>query len=198
MGHAGIVAHALDVIDDVVGVFLQRVVDARLEVGLRSVVVDAQPTADVQVFQTRAAAIELDVHARGLVQRLLDVANVGNLAAEMEVQELEAVLHAALFELFQGAEDFRDGEAELRAESARALPAAAGLGRELDADANRGTHADLGGVFKDQSQLGVLFHDGNDAAADFLREHRHLDELGILESVADDRRVVRCQRYHGQ
>ena len=53
MRHAGLVAHALDVIDDVVGVFLQRVVDARLEVGLRAVVVDAQAAADVQVLQTR-------------------------------------------------------------------------------------------------------------------------------------------------
>ena len=50
MLHAGVVAHRLDVVDDVVGVFLERVVDARFEVGLRPVVVDAQAAADVEVF----------------------------------------------------------------------------------------------------------------------------------------------------
>jgi hypothetical protein len=34
--------------------------------------------------------------------------------------------------------------------------------------------------------------------ADLLREHRRLDELGVLEAVADDRRVVVGQRDHGQ
>ena len=45
--HLRFVAHRLQVVDDVVGVFLQRVVDARLEVGLRAVVVDAEPAADI-------------------------------------------------------------------------------------------------------------------------------------------------------
>ena len=53
MRHAGFVADALHVIDDVVGVFLQRVVDARFEVGLRAVVVDAQAAADVEVLAAR-------------------------------------------------------------------------------------------------------------------------------------------------
>ena len=50
----GVVAHRLDVVDDVVGVFLERVVHARLEVRLRAVVVDAEPAADVEVLEPRA------------------------------------------------------------------------------------------------------------------------------------------------
>ena len=34
--------------------------------------------------------------------------------------------------------------------------------------------------------------------ADLLRQHRHLDELGVLEAVADDRRLVVGERHHGQ
>jgi hypothetical protein len=52
----GLVADVLDVVDDVVGVFLERVVDAGFEVGLRAVVVDAQAAADVEVFQAGAGA----------------------------------------------------------------------------------------------------------------------------------------------
>ena len=66
--HAGLVADALDAEDDVVGVLLQRVVDGRLEVGLRAVVVDAQAAADVEVLDAGADAVQLDVDAGRLGQ----------------------------------------------------------------------------------------------------------------------------------
>ena len=68
MRHAGFVADALDVVDDVVGVLLERVVHARFEVGLRAVVVHAQAAADVDVLETRAQLGQLRVDAGGLVQ----------------------------------------------------------------------------------------------------------------------------------
>ena len=198
MLHAGVVAHRLDVVDDVVGVLLERVVDARLEVGLRAVVVDAEPAADVEVLEAGAGLDELGVDARRLVQRALDDADVRDLAAEVEVQELEAVLHAEHLQLLEPAQHFGDRQAELRAVAARALPAAAAAGGELDAHADLRPHADLLGVLQDQAQLGVLLDDRDDRAPDLLGEHRHLDELGVLEAVADDRRVVVGLRRDGQ
>ena len=94
MRHLDFVAHVLDVIDDVVGVFLQRVVDARFEIGLRAVVVDAQAAADVQVLQAGAGARQVHVDADRFVHRALDLADVGDLAAQVEVQQVEAVGHA--------------------------------------------------------------------------------------------------------
>ena len=93
-GTLDFVAHVLHVIDDVVGVFLQRVVDARFEIGLRAVVIDAQAAADVQIFQAGAGARQIDVNAHRFVHRALDLADVGDLAAQMEVQQLEAIGHA--------------------------------------------------------------------------------------------------------
>ena len=61
-----------------------------------------------------------------------------------------------------------------------------------------GPHADLLGVLQDQPELGVLLDDRDDRAPDFLGEHGHLDELGVLEAVADDRRVVIGLGRHGQ
>ena len=95
MRHAGFVAHALHVVDDVVGVFLQRVVGARFEIGLRAVVVDAQPAADVEVRQPGALPHQVDVDAHRFVQRAFDLADVRDLAAQVEVQQLEAIFHAA-------------------------------------------------------------------------------------------------------
>jgi hypothetical protein len=94
MFHAGIVAHGLDVIDDVVGVLLERVIDARLEIGLGAVIIDAETAAYVEVVQSRARLDELDIDTRRLVQRPLDDADVRDLAAKVEMEELEAILHA--------------------------------------------------------------------------------------------------------
>ncbi len=58
-------------------------------------------------------------------------------------------------------------------------------------------HAYLGGVLQNQLEFGVLLDDRNDVAADLLRPHRQLDELGVLESVAHDRRVVAGHGGHG-
>ena len=52
--------------------------------------------------------------------------------------------------------------------------------------------------FEDQPELGVFLDDRDDVAPDLLGEHRHLDELGVLEAVADDRRVVVGQRHDGE
>jgi hypothetical protein len=110
-----LVAHRLDMVDDVVGVLLEGVVDAGLEVGLRTVVVDAEAAADVQVLELGSRLDQLDVHAGRLVQRRLDDADIRDLAAQMKMQELEAVLHAPRLQLLETAKDLAHGQAELRA-----------------------------------------------------------------------------------
>ncbi len=184
--------------DDVVGVFLQRVVDARLEIGLRAVVIDSQAAADVEIFQPGALLVQLGVNANRFVQRTLDLTDVGDLAAQVKVEQLEAIFHSAGFELGQRSQDLADRQAEFRTVSARRLPAAAAAGGQLHAHAEHGANADLLGEFEDQFQLGVFFDDGNDLAADLVGQRRHFDELGIFETVADDRRVVVGHRHDGQ
>jgi hypothetical protein len=41
-------------------------------------------------------------------------ADVGDLTAEVEVEQLKTILHAARLERLERAQDFSDGEAELR------------------------------------------------------------------------------------
>ena len=69
---------------------------------------------------------------------------------------------------------------------------------QLDAHADLRPHADLLRRLENQPQLGVFLDDRDDVAADLLGQHRHFDELGVLEAVADDGRLVVGQRHHGQ
>jgi hypothetical protein len=116
----------------------------------------------------------------------------------MEMQELEAVLHAPSFQFLESAKDFADGQAELRAIATRRLPAPSPSRGQLDSHADGRTNAGLLGIFENQVELGVFLDDRNDPAADLVRHHRHLDEFGVLEAVADDRRVVVRERDDGE
>ncbi len=149
-------------------------------------------------LQAGALLGELGVDACGFVERVLDDPDVRDLAAQVEVEELEAILHAPRFQLLQPALDLGDRQAELRPVAARRLPAARPASGQLDAHPDVRPHADLLGVVEDQVELGVLLDHRNDEAAHLLRQHRHLDELGVLEAVADDRRVVFGQCDHRQ
>lgn len=111
----GLVADALDVIDNVAGVFFECIVDARFKVGLRTIVIYAETAADVDVAKAGAGLFEIDINARGFDDGGFDLANVGDLAAEVEVGELEAIFHAALLEVLHGFQSFADGETEFGA-----------------------------------------------------------------------------------
>ena len=83
-----------------------------------------RPPPTSRYLHAGADAVQLDVDARRLGQGVLDVADVGDLAAEVEVDQLQAIGHAALLEVLERFEDFGEGQAELGAEAGARLPAA--------------------------------------------------------------------------
>ena len=86
-----VAAHFGDRVDHVVRVFLERVVHAGVRRGRGAVVVDAEAASDVHVGDVHARAPQLDVVPRDLLKRGLDIADVGDLAADVEMDELQHV-----------------------------------------------------------------------------------------------------------
>ena len=189
MPHARLVADTLDAKDDVVGVFLQGVIHRRLEVGLRPVVVDAQPAAHVQVANVAADTAELGIDAGCLVQGILHVADVGDLAAQVKVHQLQTIGQIALLEVIERLEHLGHGEPKFGAIPGARFPAPRPARGQLDAHADHRPDAQLLSVTDDGFELGKLFDDRDDVLADFAGQDRHLDEFIVLEAVADDRRT---------
>ena len=142
--HARIVAHALDVVDDVVGVFLERVVHARLEVGLRAVVVDAQAAADVEILAgRRRPCAARRRRAAASFSASLTTRMFGIWLPRWKWSSLKQSAMPRRFSSSRPVQDLADRQAELRAIAARALPPAAAACRQLHAHADLRPHADL-------------------------------------------------------
>ena len=188
--HTFLVADSLDAEDDVVGVFLQRVVHRRFEIGLRTVVVDAEAAADVEVLQPGAGFVQFNENACRFGQGFLHLANIGDLAAKVEVRHLQTVGHVAGFEILKRFENLGDGQAELAAVAGARAPATRTPRRELDAHADDGTNVERFGMADDRFQFGEALDDRDDVLAQLAGENHHLDKFVVLEAVADDRRVV--------
>src|SRR6266581_809559 len=81
VGHALRVADIGDVIDDVVGVFLEAIVGGAVESRAAAVVIHAQAAADVDVLEGETHLVELGVITGGLLNGLFHRENVRHLRA---------------------------------------------------------------------------------------------------------------------
>src|SRR5947208_67507 len=82
----GFITDTLDVIDHVARVLLECVVHARFEIGLRAVIIYPEPASDIEILEPGTQFFEVDIDSRALDNCALNLADVGNLAAEMKVE----------------------------------------------------------------------------------------------------------------
>ena len=178
-------------VDAVVDVFLNGVVDRALAAARpRAVVVDAKSASAIDEVDVVAHVVEVDVVLCGFAQGGLNAAYFRDLAADMEVDEVQAVAHAQLVELLQGLEEFRRGESELAGVSSALFPFARSRRGELDADAEVGLHGEASRGLGDEIDLVEFLHDDEDTLAHLLGQQGQFDVAGVLVAVADDKRVA--------
>src|SRR6185295_8318106 len=92
---ARLVADFHDLENHVVRVLLHRIIHRRVEISLAAVVIDSEPAADIEIFEAGAKFRELDKKSRGFFERGFDIADRADLAADVKMQKLKAVEHAA-------------------------------------------------------------------------------------------------------
>ena len=89
-----LLADLLDGVDQAVDVLARRVVGGAVHGRVRAVVVHAQAAAAVEVLDVELLLAQLGVDAGAFLDRVLDGLDVGDLGADVEMQELDAVAHA--------------------------------------------------------------------------------------------------------
>src|ERR687891_2253568 len=79
------VANVHDVPDDVVRVFLERIIGRAIEVAARSIVIDAEPAAYVEITKFVSKFRQLCVISRAFAHCALDRRNVRYLRSDVEM-----------------------------------------------------------------------------------------------------------------
>ena len=153
---------------------------------MRAVVVHGQTAAQVKVAHGRAFLHQAHIKARAFHDAGADVADVGDLRAQVVVQQAEAVQHVAGLELVHHVHDLGRGKAEGGALAAGVGPVAAGLDRELGAHADVGADAQFTAAGEQDAQFAGHLQHEEQVEAQALGLQAQVDELLILVAVADD------------
>src|SRR2546421_11807592 len=77
-----------DIINYVVGIFLERIIGGTVEGGAAAIVIDAQAAADIYELDLETHFAKLGVKARGFLDGPFDDENIRHLRADMEVEQL--------------------------------------------------------------------------------------------------------------
>ena len=117
-----------DRLDDVGAVFLEGVVAAGEKIGLGTVVIHSQAAAEIEVFDLGPFLDQPGIDPAGLVDRGADLADIGDLRAQVVVDQFEAVEHAGAGQQVHCLDDLAGVEPENGALAAGFRPVAAGLG----------------------------------------------------------------------
>ena len=121
------IANVRDVPDDVVGVFLERIIGRAVEIAARTVVIDAEAAADIEITEFVAELGQFRVIARRFAHGAFDRGNIRHLRADMEMNELETMRESRRFQHLARRDQAGGVETELRVLAAARRPFARAL-----------------------------------------------------------------------
>src|SRR3989441_1129509 len=189
VGHFLRVANVADVINDVIGVFLQGVIGRAVERGPAAVVIDTEAAADVDVFDGETHFVKLAVETGGLLDGLFDGENVRHLRTDVKMDQLEAVREVFRFEQFDRGEQFNCAQTELGVFAGALRPFPGPFAEQPGPDADERFDSEWPRHADDLLQLLQLLNDHDDFLAQLDPHQRHADEDGVFVTVADDEAV---------
>src|SRR6478752_308942 len=179
-GHFRFDARGLHVRHDVGRVLFELVVFGCVKVGLGAVVVDRETAAHVDVAHLAAELGQLHIDVRRFLHRVLDGDDARDLAADMEVQQLQAVEHVALGQAIDDLDHLRGREPELGAVPRGICPTADALGRQFGSHAEQRLDAELfGSSERDLDVARVFVAVADDQPADLLHRGERDQKLGL-------------------
>ena len=130
------IADVHDVPDDVVGVFLERIIGRAVEIAARSVVIDAESAADIEISELMPELGELGVITGRFAHRALDRRDIRHLRADMEMNELETMREPGRLQHFARGDETGGVETELRVLAAARRPFAGAFAVQTDANSD--------------------------------------------------------------
>lgn len=178
-----------DTPNHVVGVFVQAVVHRAVGLRAGAFVVDAQAAAHVEALNVDAQLVQFNVKARRFAHAGGDIANVGQLRAQVEMQQLQAVETARFAQGFHQLQHLHRRQTELGFFAAARLPFAGALRRQARTHAQARHHVQPLSLFQHQVDLGHLLDHQVHLVPQFFSDQRQANIFTIFIAVTDDHRA---------
>ena len=172
--------------DHVVGVLIQAIVDRAVRLRTRSFVIDAQAAADIEAFDVNAQLRQFDVETRRLTHAGSDVADVGHLRTQMEVQQLQAVDATRFAHDLNQFQHLRRRQTKLRLFAAARLPFTGALRSQTRTDTETWHHIQTLRFFQHQPHFRHLLQHQIDLVAHLLADQRQTNIFTVFIAVTDD------------
>src|SRR5947207_6293865 len=85
------VTNVYDVPDDVVRVFLERIIGRTVKIAARSIIIDTEPAADIEITKFVSKFRQLGIVSRAFAHCALNCPNVRHLRSDVEMNKLRAM-----------------------------------------------------------------------------------------------------------
>ena len=154
-----------------------------------TVIIHTQTTADIDKLHLESQLMKLHIKLRSLTQSRLDTTYLGNLTADMEMNQLQAILQIFLLDKIKRFEQFAGSQSKLTGVATAFLPFAASRRSQFDADTDVGTYVQLFGHTGNEAQFVQLFHDQEHPFTHLLSQQCQFDVTLIFIPVADNQRI---------
>jgi len=176
-------------IDHVVGILPRRVVHAGVPRGAGSVVVHPQAPAHIHMGQFESEVPDFRIVAADLLQAGAHHPDVGDLAAQVEVDQLEQVLQPVRGQAIEEAHELDGPESELGCLPAALGPSSGALGGELDADAEGRDHPHLSRHGQNRVEFRHRLEHDEHTMTQALSHEGQSHELLVLVSIAHNHMI---------
>lgn len=188
MGNAMAIAFGLEYVHDIVGVLVHAVVHGAAAAGASALVVYAQATADIHGAHGGAHLTQLAVKAGAFPEPGLDIPDIGDLGAKVEMQQLQGMERSCVTQCVDDIQHLAGRQAEFGLLTTRVLPVAFADGRKVaraprSAAIRRGAPLPPGSV-----AVPTFLNDDEHPVAQGLANQGQANILPILVAVADDHR----------
>ena len=184
--HLLLVAYFADEKHHVIGIFLQGVVGRAVGSRPAAVIINTQAPSDIDGLDCKTHFVKLGVKPGRFLHGLFDRQNIRHLRTDVEMKQLETMLHFFRAQNFGGGEKFGGVQAEFGIFPSALGPFAGAFAEQAGADPDQRLDSHLPRDRNDLLQLLQFLHHHDDFFAKLDAHEGHADEQSVFVTVAND------------
>src|SRR4029453_4591638 len=180
------IAHVHNVPNDVVGIFLERIICRAVEVPARTVIINSKTAAHIEIRELVPKLAQFGIVTCRFAYRALDRGDIRHLRSDMEMKQLEARHKPGLFQHLTGCNEVGCIETEFRVLATARRPFARPFAMQAHTNADVWLDPNFVRSANDLLELLQLFSNNDDRFAKFTSHKGNANKSRIFVAVTNN------------